>query len=260
MKKILIALFIIHIGLNAENIYQYESGDLVAIPALQENQQGTYIRFDGKLKKIKGLPFVVENKIVNDQDLLQPIEILFVNFGESRIFIEDESKVFLNESDQKRAAQEARLIQASLKESDTSLSPSFKFIRPVTGAITSPYGKQRYINGQRRSVHLALDMDGATGDPIIAPLKGKVVLTGDFFYTGNTVILDHGGNLFTSYAHMSAIEVKEGEIVQQADLIGRIGETGRVTGPHLHWSVYFEGNRINPEKIIEENYFLSLFQ
>jgi murein DD-endopeptidase MepM/ murein hydrolase activator NlpD len=85
-----------------------------------------------------------------------------------------------------------------------------------------------------------------------------VVLIGDYFYTGLTLILDHGHGLFSSYAHMSGIKVKLGDLVEQSDEIGLVGATGRVTGPHLHWTVYFDGNKVNPESLIQDNYLSSL--
>ena len=87
-----------------------------------------------------------------------------------------------------------------------------------------------------------------------------VVLVGDFFYTGNTVILDHGHNLFSSYAHMSETKVKVGDLIEQSEVLGLVGSTGRVTGPHLHWTVYFDGNKINPESLLKDSYLSSLLQ
>ena len=103
-----------------------------------------------------------------------------------------------------------------------------------------------------------MDLSGAIGTPIVAPLKGKVVLVGDYFYTGLTVILDHGYGLFSSYAHMSEIQAQLGDFLEQSDQIGKVGSTGRVTGPHLHWTVYFDGNKVNPESLIQEDFLNSI--
>ena len=181
-----------------------------------------------------------------------------MNFGESRITIADESKVTLSKEDQARANKEAIEIKTALSNSTTAITPSFNFIAPVPGIVTSPFGKQRFVNGLPRSAHLALDLRGSVGTPIVAPLKGKVVLTGNYFYTGFTLILDHGYGLFTSYAHMSEIKAKLGDLVEQSSEIGLVGATGRVTGPHLHWTVYFDGNKVNPESLIAKNYLNSI--
>ena len=164
----------------------------------------------------------------------------------------------LSKEDQARANKEAIEIKSALSNSSTEITPSFDFVAPVPGIVTSPFGKQRFVNGMPRSAHLALDLRGSIGTPIVAPLKGKVVLIGDYFYTGLTLILDHGHGLFSSYAHMSGIKVKLGDLVEQSNEIGLVGATGRVTGPHLHWTVYFDGNKVNPESLIQDGYLSSI--
>mgnify|MGYP000341911298 FL=1 len=166
----------------------------------------------------------------------------------------------MSKEDQSRATKEALEIKKALSQSTLEFTPSFNFIAPVPGAITSPFGKQRFINGLARSPHLALDLRGAVGTSIVAPLKGKVVLVGDFFYTGHTLILDHGYGLFSSYAHMSEVSAEINSFVEQSQLIGLVGKTGRVTGPHLHWTVYFDGNKVNPESLIKKDYLASILQ
>ena len=98
------------------------------------------------------------------------------------------------------------------------------------------------------------------GSPIIAPAYGKVILTGNFFYGGNYLILDHGYGMLSSYSHLSEILVKKGDILNQSDLIGKVGSTGRVTGPHLHWTVYLNEIRINPESLLKDNYLNTLLE
>ena len=256
--EVLILLIFID-PLNAETL-TFKSGELAAVGISTEVGSGTLIKSNNQIKKIIAFPFVANDQTFTDKDIEGTMRVEYINFGESRITITDISKVNLSASDQQRANREALLIREALSKNDSTLTPSFQFMRPVAGIVTSPYGKQRYINGQKRSVHLALDMNGKTGDPIIAPLKGRVVLTGNFFYTGNTVILNHGEGLYTSYAHMDEITADFGKIIQQGNQIGTVGATGRVTGPHLHWTVYFNGNKINPEWLIEEDFLKTLLQ
>ena len=245
--------------MNAETL-NFKSGELAAINISAKDGSGTLIKSNNQIKKILAFPFVANDQTFTDKDIEGTMKVEYINFGESRITITDTSKVNLSASDQQRANREALLIREALSRNDPTLTPSFQFMRPVAGIVTSPYGKQRYINGQKRSVHLALDMNGKIGDPIIAPLKGRVVLIGDFFYTGNTVILSHGEGLYTSYAHMDEITADLGKIIQQGNQIGTVGATGRVTGPHLHWTVYFNGNKINPEWLIKEDFLKTLLQ
>ena len=237
------------------------SGDLASISVLSENVNGVIIKVKDDNKKIIPIPYLYEDKNIFIEAINTDIKAKYVNYGESRITIKNESLVNLSPKDSLRVQEEAKLIETVLASSDFSIMPSFEFIRPVEGQITSKYGKQRYINGQKRSVHLALDLDGEVGDKIIAPMKGKVVLVKDLFYTGNTVILDHGGNLFSSYAHMNKAIVSEGDFIIPGSIIGYVGSTGRVTGPSLALdSVFLENIRINPEQFLNENFLESLLQ
>ena len=97
------------------------------------------------------------------------------------------------------------------------------------------------------------------GTEVIAPENGKVILIGEFFYSGNYLILDHGYGLLSSYSHLSKIDVSVNQFIEQGKKLGEIGATGRVTGPHLHWSVYLNNTKINPESIIKKNFLESLF-
>ncbi len=109
------------------------------------------------------------------------------------------------------------------------------FTAPVQSEITSPYGMGRLFNGELRSRHYGTDFDGELGDPVRAPNRGVVALVDDTYYGGRSVYLDHGRGLVTAYLHLSATLVAEGDTVRAGQVIGRIGATGRVTGPHLHW-------------------------
>jgi murein DD-endopeptidase MepM/ murein hydrolase activator NlpD len=125
------------------------------------------------------------------------------------------------------------------------------FSLPVPGQVISEFGKRNIYNGQPRSPHTGVDFRGATGTPIRAPNAGKVVLAANLYYSGNTVILDHGLGLYSYLGHMSALAVKEGDPVKAGDIVGKVGATGRVTGPHLHWTVRLDGTRIDPLSLVD---------
>lgn len=258
-KVFIFIIFFISPGLKSEIVV--DPGEIVAIkistcPYLK-NKDIFFYTLNKIDYAIVPSPFSKNNRVMSDYCV--PIKINKKDFGESRITILDDSKVNLSEEDSQRAYKESQLIRDSLNSYSKNIKPSLKFISPVDGIISSRYGKQRYINDQPRSPHLALDIAAAEGTKIIAPAPGKVILVGDFFYSGNYLILDHGFGLLSSYSHMSEIYVHAGDYLNQGDIIGEVGSTGRVTGPHLHWSVYLEKQRINPESLIAENFFEKLF-
>jgi murein DD-endopeptidase MepM/ murein hydrolase activator NlpD len=124
------------------------------------------------------------------------------------------------------------------------------FVLPVPGKPISEFGKRSVYNGQQRSPHAGTDFAGATGTPVKAPNAGRVVLAASLYYSGNTVILDHGQGLYSYFGHCSAISAREGDTVAAGDIVGKVGATGLVTGPHLHWSVRLAGTRVDPLSLV----------
>ena len=112
--------------------------------------------------------------------------------------------------------------------------------------MSSPFGLRRFFNEQARKPYSGLDLAAAEGTPIKAPTAGRIADTGDFFFNGNTVFIDHGQGLVTMYCHMSRIDVEPGQQVAGGDIIGTVGKTGRVTGAHLHWGVSLNDARVDP--------------
>ena len=122
--------------------------------------------------------------------------------------------------------------------------------RPVEGVVSTPFGAQRYVNGEPRSPHSGLDIAAPAGTPIKAPLSGRVLFVAEMYLNGNTVVLGHGNGLVSVYCHMQSIAVKKGEWVDTHQLVGKVGSTGRSTGPHLHWGVRFNNARVDPDSLL----------
>jgi len=120
------------------------------------------------------------------------------------------------------------------------------FLLPSQGPISSPFGLKRFFNNQARRPHSGIDIAAPRGADILAPAAGKIVLTGNFFFNGNSIFIDHGQGLITMYCHMDTLEVEQGKMVSAGELIGKVGSTGRATGPHLHWTVSLNNTRIEP--------------
>jgi hypothetical protein len=121
---------------------------------------------------------------------------------------------------------------------------------PVAGKVISAFGKRNIYNGKPRSPHAGADFKGAVGTPVRAPNAGRIVLAEDLYFSGNTIILDHGLGLYSYFAHLSAFSVKVDDKIEAGGIIGKVGATGRVTGPHLHWTVRLIGTRVNPLSLV----------
>lgn len=137
-----------------------------------------------------------------------------------------------------RIRKESQIIGRALATTTPERYWSLPFVRPVKGGVSSEYGLRRFFNGQPRSPHRGVDLRGGKGTPIKATNAGRVLLTGHFYFGGNTVFIDHGQGLVSMYCHLSKINVRKGMMVSKGEVVGLIGMTGRVTGPHLHFSLY----------------------
>jgi murein DD-endopeptidase MepM/ murein hydrolase activator NlpD len=124
------------------------------------------------------------------------------------------------------------------------------FIRPVPEPANSAFGSRSVFNGEPRSQHTGADFRSPSGTPIKAPNAGHVVIAGPRYFSGDTVVIDHGQGLFSLFAHLSETNVKVGDSVKKGQVVGLVGQSGRVTGPHLHWSVRLNGARIDPLSLV----------
>src|SRR6218665_390798 len=147
---------------------------------------------------------------------------------------------------QRERAHQALVIATFTEHPAGRAAPSLRMQAPVPGPRSGSFGLRRVFNGQARSPHSGMDIAAATGTSIAAPLLARVIDTGDYFFNGNTVWLDHGQGLLSMVCHLSAIDVQRGDVLQTGQHLGAVGATGRVTGPHLHWSVVLNRTMVDP--------------
>ena len=145
-----------------------------------------------------------------------------------------------------RVARESEKVRAALDGFTADAPPTLRLAQPVPGRRSSSFGLRRVFNGEARKPHSGMDIAAPTGTPIKAPLAGKVVDVGEYYFNGNNVIVDHGQGLVTMYCHLSKIRVEVGQQLKAGDVLGDVGATGRVTGPHLHWGVTLNGTMVDP--------------
>lgn len=148
----------------------------------------------------------------------------------------------------KRIQKESRLSKKAFTTfSNTHYSNHYQdFLKPAQGPTSSPFGLKRFFNEQARRPHSGIDIAAPRGADIIAPAAGEIILTGHFFFNGNSLFIDHGQGLITMYCHMDKLERKQGDKVKAGEIIGKVGSTGRATGPHLHWTVSLNNSRVEP--------------
>jgi len=162
----------------------------------------------------------------------------------------DEAFVNPPESARARIAEESKLVAAIWNSSPTEQHWTGPFERPVPQPANSAFGTRSVFNGEPRSAHGGADFLSPAGTPVNAPNAGRVVLVRNLYYSGNTVIIDHGLGLFSFFAHLSETSVTEGQTVTTGTVVGKVGATGRVTGPHLHWTVRVGGARVDPLSLL----------
>ncbi|MBQ0757956.1 MAG: peptidoglycan DD-metalloendopeptidase family protein [Amphritea sp.] len=181
-----------------------------------------------------------------------PFRIKDKAYEEQRLTVTNKRHVNPNTQDLERYKREKNEMVAAFTSWTSPEIESLNFNLPASGRFSSPFGLKRFFNEQPRNPHSGLDIAGGQGGAISTPSPGKVVAVGEYFFNGNTVIIDHGYGLTTMYCHMSKIDVKIGDQLNTGDRIGAIGKTGRVTGPHLHWSVSLNNTRVDPLLFVKE--------
>ncbi|HQV40662.1 MAG: peptidoglycan DD-metalloendopeptidase family protein [Moraxellaceae bacterium] len=168
------------------------------------------------------------------------------DYPEQRITLPTQKHVTPSEENLARYAREAREQLAIYQSFNTTGSNWPTFIIPVRGPYSSPFGLRRFFNNEPRAPHAGLDIAAPAGLAVQAPADGVVAQTGDYFFNGRTVMIDHGNGLISMLCHLSKISVQKDQQIKRGDVIGKVGKTGRATGPHLHWTVSLNNARVDP--------------
>ncbi|MDA8793620.1 M23 family metallopeptidase [Bacteriovoracaceae bacterium] len=207
--------------------------------------------------------FTNKTCVVKRENSEEKIQMIYKPFPYKREYLKvDKKRVFLSKKNQARAKKEQLMLNEIYQNTVNHRLFKSSFKVPLNSFITSHYGNKRVFNGKKESQHLGNDFRARVGTKIPVSNDGKVVFTGNLFYSGNTVIVYHGLDIFTVYAHLSRYKVKTGQIVKKKDIIGLSGMTGRVSGPHLHWGVKVSGNWVDGFSLvnISNQHFLELNQ
>ena len=162
------------------------------------------------------------------------------------------SYVSLSDEVLARVGRERKIIDAALTNWRSIDVDGVSLAAPVDGRRSSSFGLRRFFNDEPRSPHKGMDIAAPEGTPILAPRSGIVTATGDYYFNGNTVFIDHGQGFITMYCHLSEIGVENGQAVAAGEAIGKVGATGRVTGPHLHFGTYLNGTAVDPALLLVE--------
>ena len=211
------------------------------------------LRDGDRWKAVVGVPLDTEPGQITVQLTEYPLKVTINEhaYAEQRLTVKNQSYVSPDQEQLDRIGRERKIIDGALNNFRTVELDGVSLQAPLEGRRSSSFGLRRFFNDQPRSPHKGMDIAGAEGTPIRVPRDGVVTATGNYFFNGNTVIIDHGQGFVTMYCHLSEIAVKEGQSVSTGETLGAVGATGRVTGPHLHFGTYLNGTAVDPAIFLE---------
>lgn len=234
-------------------VVDLKSTDTVAPIAHYNGRRTMVLKENNHWYAIVGIPLGAQtgkHEIRVKESSPPPTSIVFTvrdkQYATQRLTVKNKRHVNPTQKDLERIGMEKKRIRKALRTWRETTDIDIALDKPVEGPYSSPFGLRRFFNKQARNPHSGLDIAAPEGTPIHSPANGVVVETGDYFFNGNTVFIDHGQGLVTMYCHMSRIDVKPGDEVKRGQPFGAVGKTGRVTGAHLHWSVSLNDARIEP--------------
>lgn len=231
----------------------------VAVVELGQGEQTPQARYQGKpvlvVKEdgarwiaIVGIPLTVKpgDQYVESGGQRVPFVVAGKHYREQRITLKNQEQVSPSPTNLKRIERELAEQTRAYQQFSPRQPSNLLFDKPVGGPLSSPFGLRRFFNDQERNPHSGLDFAVPAGTPVKAPAAGRVILVGDYFFNGKTVFVDHGQGLISMFCHLSRIDVTVGQELPRGGVLGRVGATGRATGPHLHWNVSLNDARVDP--------------
>jgi murein DD-endopeptidase MepM/ murein hydrolase activator NlpD len=221
------------------------------VPLLVLGDASRWVAVLGIPLSAKPGPGAIEVKRAGQAELRVPYKIESKQYAEQHLKVPQRT-VDLAKEDLARYEREREHQNLVIATFSDRLPTALRMLQPTPGPRSSSFGLRRVFNGQARSPHSGMDIAAETGTPVVAPAAGRVIDTGDYFFNGNTIWLDHGAGLMTMLCHLSAIDVKTGDEVIAGQRIGAVGATGRVTGAHLHWSISLNRTMVDPELFLRD--------
>ena len=260
--RLLILSILFIFSVNTYSDTDYSPGDIVFI-SLDENESSMNFYYNSNLttKVLKdnrpyilfGIPYYTKDGknqfIFKSEKIIKKVTLNILKKKYPIQKIEIKKFKTKTEDEYKRIAKErAEMIQAKKQTYDRF--PDYKFTMPAVGPTSGIYGTVRYYNGKKGNYHNGYDIAADFGAPVYAPSSGIVTLTGDYYYNGKFIMVNHGNNLISIFLHLDEIAVKKDDVIEKGQIIGAIGSTGLSTGPHLHWSVMLNNSYIDPLEMI----------
>ena len=230
----------------------------VAVIDLGPGASAPTARFDGKpvlvvreqdnWLAIVGIPLTQKpgSAVLTQGGRSIPFSVGSKKYPEQHITLKNKRQVNPEPQDLKRIDRELAEQIKAYRSFSPVLPSNLILDKPVNGPLSSKFGVRRFFNGEERNPHAGLDFAVPAGTPIKTPANGKVILVGDYFFNGRTVFVDHGQGFISMFCHMSKIDVNVGQQLRRGDVVGKVGSTGRATGPHMHWNVSLNDARVDP--------------
>ena len=227
--------------------------DSAPAPLVQfQKQRVLVVRAGGMWQAVVGLPLSLEagaaQLVISDRGAVRTLvfQVLPKQYESQYLTLANKRQVDPTAEDLVRITREQALSNQAFATWSADLPDDLRFDLPTQGRFSSSFGLRRFFNNQARQPHSGLDIAAPQGAPVLAPAAGTVIETGNYFFNGNTVFIDHGQGLVSMYNHLHRIRVKKGMRVARGQPIGTVGKTGRVTGAHLHWTVSLNNARVDP--------------